>query len=253
MDVLSELPSQLDSLSKKVSKLYYMGDESLLKRPMIAIVGSRRPSAYTRQHTATLARALGLRGVSVVSGAAMGVDAIAHQGAFPNTIGVMGNALDVIYPKVNKDLIYKLQQDALVLSEYEQGTIATRYSFVERNRIVVALSQAVVITQADLNSGSMRSAEIAIKLGRPIFVLPQRLGESDGTNALLQEGKASLITNVNAFAERFGSLHVNQDELLLFCSKEHSLEKALALFGDNVYEYELEGKIIIEGVSIRPS
>ena len=253
MEILNTLPSSLDSLPKKVSKLYYIGDRALLNKPIVAIVGSRKPSAYTRQHTATLARALSQRGVCVISGAAMGVDAIAHQGAFPNTIGVMGNSLDIIYPKVNRDLIYRLQKDALTLSEYDEGTIATRYSFVERNRIVVALSQAIVITQADLKSGSMRSAEIAVKLGRPLFVLPQRLGESDGTNILLQEGKASLITNIDAFADRFGALHVNKDRLLDFCVKEHSLEKALMHFGDKVYEYELEGKVVIEGVSIRPS
>ena len=252
MDYLESLPASLNTLSKKVNRLYYIGNTALLTNPLVAIVGSRRPSAYTRQHTALLAQALAARGVCVLSGAAMGVDAIAHQGAFPSTIAVMGNSLDIIYPKVNRDLIQRLQKQALVLSEYEKGTTATRYSFVERNRIVVALSQAVIITQADLQSGSMRSAQIALKLGRPLYVLPQRLGESDGTNALLQEGKATLITDIQAFANGFGDLHVEQDDLLDFCSKEHSLEKAIALFGERVYEYELEGKVLIDGVSIRP-
>ena len=252
MQILENIPHQLNDLNKKVEKLFFIGDTNLLQKPMVAIVGSRRPGSYTKLYTSLLAKALSKRGVCIVSGAAMGVDAIAHLGAMPNTIAVMGNSLDIIYPKVNKTLIHNIYDDALAISEYDEKTIARKYSFVERNRIVVGLSKAVVITQADKNSGSMRSAKIAMELGRPIYVLPQKLGESEGTLELIADGKAKLITDIDKFADMFGSLHVEaeNDDLLAYCEKENSVEKVIEKFGDKVYEYELDGKVIIDGTSI---
>ncbi len=248
---LKTLPKGLDDLDKKVEKLYFLGDENLLKKPIVAIVGSRRPNAYTKRATSILASSLAKRGVYVISGCAMGVDSIAHRGAYPNTIGVLGNSLDIAYPAVNKELILKMRQECLLLSEYEPKTIASPWSFVQRNRIVVALSQAVVIAQADLKSGSMHSARIAKKLKKPLYVLPQRLGESDGTNELISEGSAKLINDVDAFCDAFGKVDKTNDELLSFCTANPSLEKCLERFGELVYEYELEGKLVIDGVNVR--
>lgn len=250
MQQLQILPSSLNSLPKPPQKLYFKGDLRLLDLRCVAIVGSRRTSAYTRTLVLRLAKALSLRNVAVVSGGAMGVDAIAHEGAFPNTIGVMATGLDICYPKVNEKLIQSIYSKALALSEYDSGTMPQRYSFVERNRIVVGLSEAVVIAQADLKSGSMQSAKIALKLGKPIFVLPQRLGESDGTNYLLGQGSAKLIHDIEAFANEFGKIDRVDDPLLEFCKKESSLQVVLSQFGLRVYEYELEGKLRIEGTQI---
>lgn len=250
MQKLSHIPPALNSLSNPPKELYFKGDERLLDLRCIAIVGSRRPSAYTRANVLRLAKALSLRNIVVVSGGAMGVDAIAHEGAFPNTIGIMATGLDVCYPKVNEKLIQSIYASALALSEYEPGTMPKRYSFVERNRIVVALSEAVVIAQADLKSGSMQSAKIALKLGKPLYVLPQRLGESDGTNFLLSQGQARLIHDIDAFANEFGEMESADDPLLEFCKKESSLQAVLDEFGLRVYEYELDGKLRIEGTQV---
>lgn len=251
MEKLTHIPQMLNALEKEVKTLYFKGDISLLKKPLIAIVGSRRPSAYTKRVVSILSNELAKRDVFVISGAAMGVDALSHKGAFPKTIAVMGNSLDIIYPKVNENLIKNIYKNALALSEYPPNTKATRYSFIHRNRIVVGLSKAVVIAQADIKSGSMHSANIAQDLGKPLFVLPQRLGESDGTNYLIKNQKATLIDDIEAFANRFGKVDTANDTLLEFCKKNPSLELCLEKFGEKIYEYDLEGKLTIDGAYVR--
>jgi DNA processing protein len=131
-----------------------------------------------------------------VSGSALGVDAIAHQYANNNTIAVMANSLDIKYPIFNSKLIRNIYQNSLALSEYQDTTEPTKYSFINRNRIVVALSKILIIAQADLNSGSLRSAEYAIKYNIPIYVLPHQIGESLGTDKLLQDGIAKPIYDI---------------------------------------------------------
>jgi DNA processing protein len=179
------LPAEFSCLHEPPQRLFYRGDLSLLDHPKVSIVGTRKPYAYTRQYVNALSNALAKRGVSVVSGLAMGVDALAHEGAFPHTIGVLANGLDIIYPKVNKKLIEKMYANSLILSEHVDGEEARSYSFVHRNRLVVALGEVLVVAQADAYSGSMRSVEFALEMGKKIYVLPHRLGESEGTMGLL--------------------------------------------------------------------
>ncbi len=250
--ILAPLPKRLEVLKKPPTTLYYQGNPKLLKQKLISIVGTRHPNQYTKEMTRTIAAAFAKIGYTVVSGAAMGVDALAHQGAMPQTIAVMANSLDISYPAVNKKLISKMSQEALVLSEYEANTRATKYAFVIRNRIVVALGEALIITEADENSGTMRSAEIAIELGRPIYVLSHRAGESLGTQKLLREGDASLITDVDDFIAQFGRIESVEEELLFFKSNP-TLSEALAQYGDKIYEWELEGKICINNLKVHLS
>ena len=252
MSVLAELPSGLLRLKKPPKKLYFEGNLALLERPMVSIVGSRKASAYTRQCAEALARTLANSGVCVVSGAAIGVDIAAHKGAYPHTVAVFGNGLNKIYPQSNAKIIKEIYQNALALSEYTPDEPPLAYRFLERNRIVVALSQALVVAQADAKSGSMQSARMAKELGVPIFTLPQRLGESEGTNELIASGAANLINDFDAFALRFGGKPVatQEDEVIKFCKNGASLDVALAKFGDKIYEYELEGKLRISGLTV---
>ena len=170
---------ELESMKKYPDALYAKGDATLLNRPKVSIVGTRRPSAYTRQYTYDLAKALSRRGVCIVSGAAMGVDAIAHQGAgAENTIAVMANSLDIRYPSVNRVLIEEIENKGLTLSQFDPDFKVTAWSFVLRNEIVVALGEFLVVTEADADSGSMRIVEYALKMEKKIFVLPHHIGES---------------------------------------------------------------------------
>ena len=247
---------ELEDMKKYPKALYSLGDSSLLQRRKISIVGTRRPSAYTKQYTQLLVQELVKRGIAVVSGAAMGVDAIVHASAgSKNTIAVVANGLDIRYPSINRHLIESIEKEGLVLSQFSEGTKAASWSFVVRNELVVALGEILIVTEADENSGSMRSVEFALKMGKEIYVLPQRLGESNGTNKLLAEGLAKPINDILQFANRFGvepqNSHIEKDEFFYFCQTTPSLDEAVAKFNDRVYEAELEGLIHIENGLIR--
>jgi DNA processing protein len=247
---LLDIPSELEILKKPPSELFFVGNCDLLHSKKISIVGTRRPISYTKEQTFKLAQKFSQIGYCIVSGAAMGVDAIAHRGSFPNTIAVMANSLDYQYPAVNRTLINDIYKNSLALSEYKEDYRATKYSFVIRNRIVVALGEVLIISEADENSGTMRSAKIALDLGKKIFVLPHRLGESRGTQKLLSEGNAELILDIDEFVGRFGQVQKSNDPFLIYCQSTPLLSEALAKFGTNVYEYELEGKIKIENLKV---
>jgi len=242
---------ELEDMKKYPKELYAIGNQELLKRPKVSIVGTRRPSNYTKQYTYALAQALSKRGVAIVSGVAMGVDAIAHHASKPkNSIAVVANSLDIRYPAINKNLIEAIERQGLILSQFPATFKATPWSFVVRNELVVALGDVLIVTEADENSGSMRSVEFALKMGKKIYVLPQRLDESRGTNMLLEKGLATAIYNIEAFANSYGVEPTNdivKDEFFYFCQKTPTLDSAIEKFEDRVYEAELEGIIKIEG------
>ena len=249
--------SELQNMKKYPPELFYKGNLGLLKRPKVSIVGTRRPSAYTRQFTYTLAKALAARGVCVVSGAAMGVDGVAHEGAGEgNTIAVVANGLDIRYPVIHKDIIKSIEEKGLILSQFNDGFRATGWSFVVRNELVVALGDILIVTEADLNSGSMRSVEYALKMGKKIYVLPQRLDESLGTNQLLSDGNATAINDVEVFVSRFGDAAtemMQKDDFFYFCQANPTFDETVEKFGDRVYEAELEGLITIQQGIVRLS
>jgi len=242
--------TEFSTLKDSPKEVYFKGDLSLLKKTKVSIVGTRHPISYTKQSCLKLGTALKKRGVCIVSGGAMGVDALAHKSAFPNTIGVMANSLDIVYPKVNYSLIKSMEKESLLLSEYEKNTPATRYSFVLRNRLVVALGDVLVVCEADINSGSMRSAELALKYGKKIYVLPHRIGDSKGTNQLLEDGLATPIYDIESFANSFATLEEESDEILEFCKNGTTLQDAIEKYGDKIYEYELSGKIEIKDMRV---
>lgn len=251
---LDSIPSPLLSLPSPPRTLYYRGNLALLEStPKIAIVGSRKPNPYTKSLVATLASKIARRGGVVVSGGALGVDIIAHTNALPRTIMFSPASLEILYPRSNAPTIARMMNESLVLSEYERAYMPHRFSFLERNRLVVGLSEAVIIPQADLYSGSMQSARIALELQKPLFVLPHRLGESEGTNALLAQGKARAIYDVDEFLSLFFSevRAEPEDELLRFCAGGVGFEEAYARFGERVLEYELEGRLVRENGRLR--
>jgi len=142
-----------------------------------------------------------------------------------------------------------IEQQGMLISQFEPDFKATNWSFVLRNELVVALGEVLIVTQAACGSGSMRSVEYAQKMGKKIFVLPQRLGESEGTNKLLQEGKASIISNIEAFASSYGNApqnaSIDKDDFFYFCQQNPILDDAVAKFGERIYEAELCGQIIV--------
>ncbi|EIP4519710.1 DNA-protecting protein DprA [Campylobacter coli] len=251
----NELPSAYLELFKELKnppkKLYYKGNLKLLEQRKIAIIGSRRMSAYTKNCVFELSNLLKNSKISVVSGGALGVDISASMAAMPSTIGVFANGLDEIYPRSNEKIIKQIYENALALSENESHYKPKPYDFLLRNRLIIALSEAVVVAQADLQSGSMQSARLALELNKPLYVLPQRKNESDGTNLLLQKRNANLLLDFKEFVSCFGIIEEEKDEFLDFCRQGVSVDEATQIYGEKVYEYELEGKISIEGLFIR--
>lgn len=242
-------PKEIEELKNlSFEKIYYRGNLSLIKKPKISIVGTRRPSNYTKDLTYKLSNMLSKRGYVIVSGGAMGVDALSHKGAgSKNTIAVMPGGVDIKYPRVNKNLLENIEKDGLLISPFENGFKPTRWSFVVRNEIVIALGEVLIITEADLNSGSLRSAELAIKHKKEIFVLPHRINESLGTNRLLKEGLAKPIYDLEEFCNRFKILkEESKDPEIEYLKTSPFYEEAFKRLGEKLFEYELEGKIKIE-------
>jgi DNA processing protein len=232
-------------------KFYYRGNLELLKKEKVAIVGSRRPNSYTKHKTFELANELAKRDIVVVSGAAMGVDAIAHKGAGANnTIAVMPCGLDYVYPKVNRALIEDISKKGLLLSPFEMDFKATKWSFVARNRWVVKLSKELIITEADIKSGSLTSAKYAIKEKKEIFVFPHRLGESLGTFELLKAGYAKAILDMQEYVNRFKIISSGEDDIVKFLKGSPYVDEALSRLGDIIYEMELEGIIEIKDARV---
>ena len=251
---LDFIPEPLNRLKNPPKQLNFIGDTSLLSLPKIAVVGSRKASVYTKECVTALCTALKSANVCVVSGGAIGVDIAAHKAAMPRTIGIFASGLDTIYPSQNKAAIKEIYTKALALSEYDEGEPPLAYRFLERNRIVVGLCEALVVAQADLKSGSMQSARLANELKIPVYVLPQRMGESDGTNFLLANKKAEIIDDYHKFASLFGEIKEQEktsDEILKFCKNGVSLDEVLAKFGDIIYEYELEGLVEISNLRVK--
>jgi len=256
MPLLQQIIKELEGMKKYPTELFYDGNLELLKKPKISIVGSRRPSTYSKTQITNLSSKLSKSGVCVVSGGAMGIDAVAHQGAgVNNTICVLPCGIDVRYPAVNKNLLDSIAKEGLLLSQFANEEKARKYSFVLRNELVVALGDVLIVGEADEGSGTMRSVEFALEMGKEIYVLSHRIGESKATNKLLEEGKAKVITDIDSFIYSLyphaRELHVNNsDEFLEYCKTNPSYEETLAKFPQRVFEAELSGEIIIKDGSI---
>lgn len=235
-------------MKKEQKEIFFRGNRKLLDKPKISIVGTRKPTQYTKQMTSDLAHRLANVGVTVVSGGAMGVDGQAHFGAgYANTIAVMPCGLDVRYPMTHRDMFEHIEKEGLLLSMYDEGTMAANWTFVARNEMVVALGDVLIVSEALRNSGSMRSVEYAQKMGKKIYTFPHRSGESDGTMDLVKRGEAEIIYDIDKFVAQYGqSKAIENDEFLLFCQTSPSYEETLQRFGEKVSLYELEGKISVK-------
>ena len=171
----------------------------------IAIVGSRHASTYGKYTTDRISRELALRGATIVSGMARGIDSCAHRGALAangRTIAVLGSGLDVIYPPENKKLFEAIVEQGAVISEYPPGTQPLPFHFPARNRIISGISYGVLVVEAGEKSGSLITAKLAMEQGREVFAIPGPIdsASSRGTNSLIKQG-AKLIDSVDDILE----------------------------------------------------
>jgi DNA processing protein len=186
-------PPLLKQISDPPLVLYIKGDSALLSQHAIAIVGSRRPSAYGSSVAHRLAGDLAQRGLVVVSGMARGVDSASHRGALEargKTIAVLGSGVDVIYPRENKRLSEMIIESGAIISEFPFGTHPAPENFPIRNRVISGLSLGTVIVEAAEYSGSLITARLALEQDREVFAVPGNItsAQSFGPNLLIKQG-----------------------------------------------------------------
>lgn len=241
---------ELSSMKNYPKNLYYIGNTALLKQTKVSIVGTRRPSSYTKEFTHKLSNKLSNAGICIVSGAAMGVDALAHKASNNfNTIAVVANGLDIRYPSVNKSLIQNIENKGLMLSAYKEGEKARNYTFVHRNEIVVALGDVLIVTEADIKSGSLTSVDYALKMNKKVYTLPHRINESLGTQELVKKGLIEPIYDIDEFIDTLTPrqpTNLLKDDFLEYCQSSPLYDEAILKYSDKVFEYELMGKIEIK-------
>lgn len=173
--------------------LFYRGDLSLLEKPIVAVVGSRRASVYGMNAAAHLARQLASAGIVVASGLARGIDASAHQAALDAaspTIAILGTGIDIIYPRSNAKLTRAIEAQGLILTEFPPGTPPLAGNFPVRNRLISGISLGTVIVEATGRSGSLITARMAAEQGREVFAVPGSIfsAASEGPHRLIQYG-----------------------------------------------------------------
>ena len=195
-------PERLKHIDSPPPVLWCLGNDQVINQPFIAIVGSRKPSPIARKNTLEITEKLTQAQLGICSGLAMGIDAIAHQGALNQnglTVAVLGTGVDIIYPKKNRSLANAIiANGGCLISELPLGTPPRRTNFPARNRIISGMSLGTLITEASLNSGSLITARFAMEQNREVFALPASIQspQGAGSNWLIQQG-AQLVTQAN--------------------------------------------------------
>lgn len=205
-------PASLRTIASPPKQLYYIGSEpsTWLQKRRIAIVGSRTITPYGRAVTEMFATQLAERGFTIISGLALGVDAVAHQAALTvhgAHIAVVANGLDQIYPASNTTLARALlEKGGTIISEYPEGTPSFKQHFIARNRIVAGLAEALLITEASEKSGTLHTARFALEQGRDVFVVPGNITSpnSAGCNNLIKAG-ALPVTSIDDILHALGA------------------------------------------------
>jgi len=196
-----DYPALLREIIDPPLALHVRGDRSLLTKPAIAIVGSRRASPYSINAARKLSEELGRAQLVIVSGMARGVDTAAHEAALEAsmpTIAVLGTGIDIAYPKSNRSLYRRIAEHGLLLSEFAPGTPPLALNFPIRNRVISGLTLGTVIVEATSRSGSLITARTAAEQGREVFAVPGSIfsAGSEGTHRLIQYG-AKLVHDID--------------------------------------------------------
>ena len=260
-----DYPELLRHLPDPPLALFYRGNTALLKKPAVAMVGSRRASAYGLNAARHLAGQLAIAGVTVISGLARGIDAASHEAALDaggDTIAVLGTGIDIVYPRSNKKLFRAIEERGLIVTEFAPAMPPLSSNFPIRNRIISGLAMATVIVEATGHSGSLITARTAAEQGRNVCAVPGTIfaAGAEGTNRLIQYG-AKLVHDVNDILEevpgspRLGSVPeiapdsplavvldvFTRDEATHIDAAAAKLKMSVAAVSDAVLQLELGG------------
>lgn len=186
--------------------LFYEGNLELVNRPSIGIVGARKCSVYGRKVTMDLAGSLAKIGFTIISGGARGIDTAAHKATLDEngkTVCVLGCGLDISYPDENAELFSVIKKEGLVLSQYPKGFGPKKWTFPMRNRIIAALSDEIIVTEAAEKSGSLHTASYGEELNRSVHSVPHEIYAENGagTNLLIEMGAHILYKKENLISD----------------------------------------------------
>ncbi len=250
----ADFPTALQGILAPPLILYYKGDlHAALQGFCLAVVGTRKPSAYGVEMCRRLLAPVCGQGVCIVSGLAMGIDTIAHQTALSsksNTIAVLAHGLDIVYPPGNKTLAEKIAHYGAVVSEYDPGTKPDRWNFSDRNRIISALSQAVLIVEAPFDSGALLTANFARQQARPVYALPGNINHqnAEGPNKLIREG-ACIITSPEDLMSDLGLNRSTEEQLILLPELNEDEQKLYDIVTEKNSEISFDELLLHTGLS----
>jgi len=207
-----EYPRQLKQIPDPPVLLFYQGQLKPQHQKSISVVGTRTPSNYGKMVAEELVKELVANGITIVSGLARGIDAVAHHTAIQSggeTLAVLGNGVDRLYPMDNRQLYQDIPQHGAILSEYFLGTGPDAVNFPKRNRIISGLSLGCLVVEAGDRSGALITAFYALNHNREVFAIPGNINSqrSRGANRLIKQG-AKLVQNVNDILEEIGELSI---------------------------------------------
>ncbi|MBA4196718.1 MAG: DNA-protecting protein DprA [Chitinophaga sp.] len=210
-------PQRLKHCYDAPSVLYYRGNADLNNSKIIAVIGTRTNSDYGKQVTENLIEQLQQHNVTIISGLAFGIDAIAHKAAVKNnlsTVGVLAHGLQTIYPTQHKSLAKEILLNGGLLTEFNRNTKADKHNFPRRNRIVAGMSDATVVIETAVKGGSMITAELAYNYNRDVFAVPAKISDtkSGGCLKLIQQNKAIIYTSPEALLNELGWQQNNQSK-----------------------------------------
>lgn len=241
-DLSKNLPERLTVLPQIPKLLLASGDnlETLLSQPTVGIVGSRKVSHYGRGVTSELVEQLARRNIVIVSGLALGVDSIAHEATIQSkgkTIAVLPSGLHAIYPASHRNLAHRIAEgQGTLISEYSANERPARQSFIARNRLIAALSDVLVVTEAAERSGSLHTARFALELGKPVLAVPGNITSptSEGTNNLIKSG----ATPVTSVQDILNLLNIEDKITEIYYGESESEEAILVLLRQGIQNGE---------------
>lgn len=229
-----DFPEKVYQFSPDVKELYYEGNLGFVNEPGIAIVGSRKCTAYGKTVAKSIGRKAAENDIVVISGLARGIDTEGHKGALEGngkTIAVLGGGIDCYYPVQNRALQDAIRKDGLLLSENPWNYLPQPFDFPRRNRIISALAESVVVVEAPHRSGALITAEAAEEQGKQVYAVPGNITShySFGTNQLIREGAMPLILMDDLFTDmginpylnegRFSGLGADEQKVLSVIQK----------------------------------
>lgn len=227
-------PSRLRNIFDSPYLLYYKGNLPVETDLAIAMIGSRKATAYGIQATEYISRQLAEKGTVIVSGLARGIDSAGHKGSLAvggKNVGVLGCGIDVVYPRENKKLFNDVIANGCIISEFPLGTAPLAKNFVRRNRLVSGMSDGVVVVEAMRKSGTQITVDYALEQGKEIFAVPGPIFSplSQGTHSLIRDDNIKLVTDADDIMAEFENIGMfndnseqNSEQLQMFSDVEQN-------------------------------